>query len=528
MKRIYCNGTILTMATPIMAEAVCTEDGKILAVGARNRLLQNAPDAQLYDLDGCTLMPAFVDAHSHLSSFAASLLQVALDEAADFDEIASRVRTFLSDHNIAPGEWVIAKGYDHNTLAERQHPTRALLDACAPRNPLLLQHASGHVGMLNTLALKKLGITAATPVPQGGRIEVVDGEPTGYLEENAFFAYLKQVPTPDGAALLGAYQAAQDCYLAHGIPTIQEGMTVKEMIPLYQALLSHGLLKTDLVAYASLPDADALFAAFPNAVGKYDGHFKIGGYKIFLDGSPQGRTAWMRTPYAGAADGYCGYGTMQDAEVIEAIETAVAHNMQILAHCNGDAAAQQFLDALERVGRRCNIAALRPVLIHGQLLGRDQLVQVKRLGVTPSFFVAHLYHWGDVHIQNFGMARASAISPTASALRAGIRFTFHQDSPVILPDMFETIQCAVSRVTKNGVLLGAEERIPVFEALKAVTVNAAWQSFEENRKGSIAAGKDADFVVLDKNPLAVPTAELHTIRVIQTILKDQVLYSART
>jgi predicted amidohydrolase YtcJ len=166
-------------------------------------------------------------------------------------------------------------------------------------------------------------------------------------------------------------------------------------------------------------------------------------------------------------------------------------------------------------------------MIHAQLLDRDQLPQVRALGVTPSFFVAHVYHWGDAHIRNFGMERASRISPAASALREGIRFTFHQDSPVIEPDMLETVWCAVNRITREGVVLGADERIPVMDALRAVTSNAAWQYGEEDSKGTITPGKQADLVLLDRSPLAVEPEEIRNIMVMRTYKGGEILYERK-
>ena len=163
-------------------------------------------------------------------------------------------------------------------------------------------------------------------------------------------------------------------------------------------------------------------------------------------------------------------------------------------------------------------------MIHGQLLGRDQIPRLKPLGMIPSFFAAHVFHWGDVHIQNLGLERAGRISPLKSALEAGLLFTLHQDSPVIPPDMLETVWCASVRKTRGGILLGAEERIPVYEALKAVTCNGACQYFEENRKGTIAPGKLADFVILDGNPLDTEPEALRGIQVLETIKEGKSVY----
>ena len=253
---------------------------------------------------------------------------------------------------------------------------------------------------------------------------------------------------------------------------------------------------------------------------------RLGGIKMFLDGSPQGRTAWMRTPYTGTPD-YCGYGTLTDEAVRAVLDLAAAEQVQVLAHCNGDAAAAQYLRALQQAeAEHPVLKTLRPVMIHAQLLHPDQLALAKEVGVVASFFVAHVYHWGDVHIRNFGPDRAALISPTASALRVGVPFTFHQDAPVIPPDMLETVWCAANRRTEAGVLLGPDERITAREALRAVTATAAWQYFEEGDKGTLAPGKRADLVVLDRDPLTTPPEDLRKVRVLQTVKDGQTVFEA--
>ena len=163
-------------------------------------------------------------------------------------------------------------------------------------------------------------------------------------------------------------------------------------------------------------------------------------------------------------------------------------------------------------------------MIHAQLLGRDQLEQTKLLGVIPSFFTAHVLHWGETHVKNLGIDRAERISPAASALKRGIRFTMHQDTPVIEPDMLETIWCAANRITSSGRVLGEDERIPVMEAIRAVTVNAAYQYFEEDKKGSIEPGKDADFTLLDRDPLSVCPVNIRDIRVLGLIKRGDTVF----
>lgn len=545
-RTIYYNGTILTMEEESpQVNVVVAENGRIMSTkaasaertggspvsaekqtGRRTESGASEPDrTRFVDLKGAVMLPAFLDPHSHFSGYAMAQLQIPLEEAVSFEEILDKIRSHIAEKQIPPGAWVLAKGYDHNNLAGHVHPTAKVLDQAAPDNPLVIIHQSGHMGVFNTAALRLFGITAETPCPSGGLIAVENGIPTGYMEENAFLLYRQKAPMASLEDLAQAYQTVQDKYASNGITTIQEGMLVGQLLPLYRMLLDKKLLKLDVVGYADAKEAVSILSALAPYRRKYQSHFKLGGLKIFLDGSPQGRTAWMRSPYEGSLDD-CGYPTLSDEQVEAFVRLSVRENLQLLAHCNGDAAAAQYLRACGRAkADGLPLKALRPVLIHGQLLGPDQLPEVKRLGLIPSFFAAHVYYWGDTHLKNFGLLRASHISPAASALAAGIPFTFHQDTPVIEPDMLETIWCSVNRLTKQGIRLDAEA-IPVAEALRAMTIHAAYQYFEENEKGSIRPGKKADFVILDKNPLTVPAMELKNIRVLQTIKDDDIIYEA--
>ena len=521
MKILFENGSILTMEDDRQVEAVLVEDGRILAAGRRDDLPVDS-GCRKVDLEGHAMLPAFLDAHGHFAAAANGLLQVPLGECANAEEICTRIQRFIQDNRIPAGEWVVAQGYDHNQLAEKRHPPLALLDQAAPNNPLLLQHSSGHVGMVNSAAIARLGLRADTPAPSGGKIGVEGGRLTGYLEENAFLACQKEVPMPGLDALLGACRRAQADYLAHGVVLAQEGFFAPQLTPMYQALLASGLLEMDLVGYCDIAHPE-LLDIFPDRPGS-DCRFYLGGYKIFLDGSPQGRTAWMRQPYAGE-ESYCGYGVHTDGEVEAALRQAAGENRQILIHCNGDAACEQLLQAAERLRREgIDLAPLRPVIIHGQLMGLDQLPRASRLGFLVSFFPAHVYHWGDIHLANFGRERGREISPAASALREGLSVTFHQDTPVIPPDMLETVWCAVNRRTKRGETLG--EAIGVEEALKAVTIRTAYQYGQEKMRGSIRPGKRADFVILDRNPLQVPPQALRELKVMATIAGGKCLFRA--
>lgn len=516
---LYFGGPIVTLEEPQYAQALVERGGRIAYVGDREEAERLAgPGARRVDLEERALLPAFLDPHSHLLACAYARLQVPLGECAGWGEITDRLSRHVQERGIQPGEWVKGTGYDQNALAEGAAPDRFCLDRACPHNPVVIQHASGHAGVFNTLALERLGaLDGDCGLERDGQ-----GELTGRGEENPFLDLLGRIPMDGLEDVLRAFRGAQEEYASHGVTTAQEGLLQPVMAPVYQEILRRGLLYLDVNAYVPPADYDRLRGQFAQEVSASPGTFRVAGMKIFLDGSPQGGTAWVREPYAG---GGCGTSTMTDGQVRSAFRQALDRDAQLLAHCNGDRAAEQYLTLLAQAEREAGKKLCRPVMIHAQLLGLDQLERVKALGVIPSFFVAHVYHWGEIHVKNFGLDRAGRISPAGSALSWCIPFTFHQDSPVIPPDMLETIWCACVRRTKAGRVLGAEERIPVEAALRAVTQNAALQYGLEKELGTLRPGKRADFVLLSGDPLRTPPEELKKLQVERTVQRGRTIWS---
>mgnify|MGYP005790531715 CR=1 FL=1 len=455
------------------------------------------------------MMPAFIDTHSHFAAVANEFLQVSLTNCTNFKEIQSKLLQYKMDNQIPDGKWIIARGYDFNWLKEKRNITKNEIDEVLPNNPVVIKNQSEHNGIMNSFALRELNITNDTDSPIGGKIEKINNELTGYLEENAFIENLKRVPMPRIDELQNAFLKAEQKYASNGITTAQEGFLTKELLNIYSSIFSSSKMNIEIIAYVDKNILKEVEKNFSKNIKKYNNNLKINGIKIFLDGSPQAKTAWVRKPYEGEESNY-GYGTMNDAQVLEAIETAYNKQMQILAHCNGDKAIEQYIKAIKSTKKE--IKRIRPVLIHGQLMGLDQLKDIKDLEIIPSYFVAHTYYWGDIHIKNLGIERANNISPTNSTKKQNIIFTLHQDSPVIEPNMLETIWCAVNRKTLEGKTIGEMEKIEVLDAIKAVTINAAYQYFEEKQKGSIKEGKYADLIILDKNPLKVKKEEIKKLK----------------
>lgn len=513
MKTLYYNGDILTMENTSY-EAIYVENGLIKKCGNYKDLKQYiSSDVKLVDLNNKCLMPAFIDSHSHVVALAKTLNLVDLTKCTSIDEIIEQFNNFIKITHYPENKLIVGFGYDHNFLKEQRHPHVSELDKIP--YPTLISHASGHMGVINHKAMQLLKIDDNIKDPIGGKYgRDENNQLNGYLEEQAFITTSSKINI--SVDLKKQLLDALNIYASYGITTLQEGYIKKEEFNLLDTLAKENKLFLDIVGYVDIKDNQEIYQQ-NKAYHQYQNHFKLGGYKLFLDGSPQGKTAWISRPYENSND-YCGYPIYQDKEVENYVNTALKHHVQLITHCNGDMAAKQLLDAFKNIP-----TDTRPVMIHCQTLRPDQLPQLKNINMIPSFFVNHIYYWGDIHLKNLGK-RAKKISCFNSALKHDLIYTFHQDTPVIMPNMLESVWCACKRITKNGIILGKDERVSVYDALKAVTINSAYQYFEEEYKGSIKEGKHADLIILDKNPCKVEIDEILDINILMTIKNGKIIY----
>lgn len=531
MQKLYYGGDIVTMVKESDApQSLLTKDGKIQFVGSLSAAEQLcAQDVVRIDLKGKTLMPSFIDGHSHLSQYALFSVFPDISGCTSFAEIVIFLKNYIKEHALTDDDILLATGYDHNFLKEEAHPTRAVLDEASDKIPIYLYHSSGHMGVINTPMMKLAGIDENAPDPQGGRYgREKDKTFNGYMEEMAAFApvllkVFEKLPADSVKQLVDV----QNIYLKYGITTVQDGGTNMQTLRNFLKMADKGLFRVDVVSYLMFNEApQKALEEYKDYAKKYKNHFKIAGAKIFLDGSPQGKSAWLTSAYEGETE-YRGYPTQTDKTVIEAAKNAISHNYQLLAHCNGDAASEQYIACYKKVLEELNgyDYDLRPVMIHCQTVRDDQLKEMAEISMLPSFFVAHTYYWGDVHLKNLGSVRGNHISPVKSALSYDLKYNFHQDCPVLAPDMMKTIWCAVNRITRKGVKIGENQCISVFDALKGITINAAYAYHEEDSKGTLETGKLADMVILEKNPLKTDKKELADIQVYETIKEGITLFA---
>lgn len=535
-------GPILTMQgmQPSYVDAMLIQDGKIRYTGTLSEAEKLAPQAKRLNLNNKTVIPGIIDAHSHLNSV--GLQQTVANLYPPPDGKVVSIATLIQEMNAwakqnptfvqATSGWIIGNGYDDAQLQEKAHPTATDLDQISTTQPVLILHQSGHLASVNHKALELLGINEKSSNPSGGVIRRVVGTniPNGVLEESVVIeAMLQAFKTVPPEMMQQMALTAVQTYMKNGYTTVQEGRADRGTSELWRSLANQNKLAIDVVSYPDISSEQAYM--LEKGVSKnYVNHFRIGGVKISLDGSPQGKTAWLTEPYVVPPEGkdknYRGYPAFPEQKTVQhMIDLAFRQHWPILAHANGDAAIDQYLNVIANAQKKYDDSQRRDVIIHAQTMREDQLDRAKQLHLISSFFSLHTYYWGDWHVaQTLGEKRAEHISPTGSALRKGMIFTEHHDAPVIPPKSMMVLDATVNRTTRTGKVLGETQKVSPYIALKMMTDWAAYQYFEEDIKGTLSTGKYGDFVVLSDNPITIDPSKIKDIKVLATYKQGQLVY----
>ena len=540
---IYFGGDILTMAgsTPEYVEAVAVKDGSIVYVGSRTGADELRRDnTDMVDLQGRALLPGFIDGHSHPVMYMmqmdwANLFSPPMGSISSIDDILEELKANQRRRKLSTDTWLFGVGYDPDLLGENRHPSAADLDKVFPDTPVVIAHASGHMVVANSMAMAAKGINAETADPQGGVIVRKPGtnEPHGLFQEVALYTFLPELfPEVPAARQAEKLEKVLHYYASVGLTTAQEGALLPVQVEVLHYASAHDMLPIDLVALPLAISSAELLGDDSTQWGVYDGRLKLGGLKISLDGSPQGKTAFLSkhydTPVPGCDIDCLGTPLMPAEKFEEILRAAYTAGVQAFVHANGDGAIDMLISGhtsvLNSLGESPRELDRRTIVIHSQIMRPDQIDSYANLGLIPTFFTNHSFYWGDVHQTNLGGERAAYTSPMRAAFDKGIKATNHTDLPVTSIDPLFTVWSAVNRVSRSGVVIGPQQRISAYEALQAITINGAHQYFEENSKGSLEVGKRADLVMLDRNPLKVDAADIKDIEVLLTVKDGETIY----
>ena len=538
---IYVGGDIVTINdSQPSVEALAVRDGRILALGTRADIekANKGQATRVVDLAGKTLLPGFLDGHSHffnslLVAGQANLYPPPAGPGSDVPAIVAALKAFAAERRIPKGQMIVAYGYDDSVMPKGRTLNRDDLDGAFPDNPVRVDHVSMHGTVLNSLALKYYGYSAATKTPPGGVIVRKPGtqEPYGLIMEIAFLPVAEKQDAMSAEQEIEASKAGQLLYASYGITTAQDGATHLNQLEVLKRASDGGAQLIDVVVYPFITDLEKTLAAFPVTTwGRYDKGLKIGGVKITLDGSPQGRTAAFTTPYltggpAGQKNWKGELGFPQE-QANQFFKQVYGLGVPVLVHANGDAAIDSLLRAHEfaaagDLAKERNITA-----IHAQFIRKDQVQKFAEYRIRPSFYTLHTYYFAETHATNRGAEQASYISPMRDAIDAGLHPANHTDFVVAPLDQMFMLWSAVNRVSRAGAVIGAGQCVTPLEGLKAMTIWPAEMYGEQAAKGTLEAGKVADLVILDRNPLKVPKNNIKDIKVVETIKGGKSIYHA--
>jgi hypothetical protein len=524
-------GKIVTMGERGMAEAVAVKGDRILMAGSSAQVRDLVgQETKLLELNGKTVVPGFIESHCHVSRAGTTLVfEVNVRDAKSIDDVIGMLRD--KGRQLPEGRWILGRQYDDRRLKEKRHPTRWDLDKASTEHFIFLQRLDGHMAVANNKALELAGVTKATVDPKGGKIDRVanTGEPNGLLRELAQDTVMKFIPPYTIDEIKRGILSACQRLAGWGITSFTDTIVDHDTLVAYQDLEREG--KMPLRAGIVIPWFPVLgrpgYAKELKTLGLRTGFgnewLRVVGSKFMADGSMSGWTAALYEPYSNEPNN-CGIMTISKEELREGVFEAHQAGLRPCIHAIGDRTIDVVLDVIEEALAKYPVTDHRIRIEHCSLPTPEAVTRIKRLGVLPSSAIGFLYELGSAHLLGLGPERIRRYFPHRTYFDQNIVSVGHSDWMVTAADVAQQIYGAVTRKSYLGETIGVEQAIPVMEALRLYTTNAAYASFEEKIKGSIEQGKLADMVVLDRDILSVHPEEIKNVRVETTIVGGTVVY----
>lgn len=534
---VYFNGDILTMEgdSPQYVESVLVKDDKIVFVGSMKETLEQAgSNPNLYDLKGRTLLPGFIDTWGHFALIAQDTFGVNLAYfSSNPPQTKQQLINKLKREGVPFNGWIVGTGYSEALLSDGAI-SLAELDNAFPNTPVLIENISTLTGMVNSAGLKKLGITTATKAVSGFiPVNPKTGKLTGELIGMPYLnAVAKAVGKYSQDLTFESYRKAEKLYVSNGFTTAQSYEATMADIKNMRLAVERGIVSIDLIALPTFDIVDQLLKTNPNyrfgIYSKGDRGFKVAGIQVPTDGAPQLRLAYFTKPYLdtqGFDKDWRGFAYYPQSLIDKYVKLAYEKNIQYFAYSNGDAGIDMTLAAIDKVIKETGITDdRRTVIAHSFFARDDQLDAYQKKKLMAVMMPNDVWLYGDVYPKILGSDRADNLSPLRSAHAKGVVTALHNDTPSSGPNVLFSIWSAVNRQTATGKTLGPAQRVDPYLAMQGFTSNAAYQYREEAKKGTIKAGKFADFVELDQNPLKVDPMKIKDIQVLRTIKGGITLY----
>lgn len=526
---IFINGPVITVdKDDRIQEVLAVKDNKIIFVGTKNEALDYLDENREYiDLEGRSLIPGFIDSHIHTAVFGANSL--AIDCRSPGVTSIEDIKRLIAEavKNAPKGAWIRGWGYDQSKLKEQRHPTKWDLDEAAPDNPVILTRVCAHMSVHNSRSLELAGINDGSVSCPGGEIDKIDGKTTGLLKENEHMRALK-VSKLSSDELVNAISAANDILIREGVTSVHDsGGYGPDQINAIQQAIKEEKLKLRIYAMVFSFVDNLQFIETMLSTGLHtafgDEKFKLGPIKLMIDGSSSGPTAATIEPYCSMPD-FSGILSMSQEAVDDIILRAHSNGWQVTCHAVGDRAITVIVDAIEKAMKQFPRTDPRHRIEHCAMINDELLKRIRNLNIVPIPQPVFLFEFGDGYMVNYGRERAFRMFTCKSFLDNGIIAAGSSDCPITFSNPLLNIHLALNRTTQTGQVLNESERINVLEALRMLTYNGAYASFEENIKGSLETGKLADLVVLSDSLCDVPEDKIKELKVDMTFIGGKLVY----
>ncbi|WP_404458834.1 amidohydrolase [Oceanobacillus kapialis] len=541
---LFKNGNVLTLdKNNTIAGSVAVSDGRIIGIWSEpeppKETVEISSNTTVIDLKGDTLLPGFIDTHNHILTH--GLMRDWVDCSTPPNKTIKDIKSAISNatNNLSDGDWVQGYGYDDTLLEDQRHPTRHDLDEVSPNNPVFIKHISGHLAVANSVAMELAGLNVHTDDPPSGHFGRDDnGKLNGVLYEHEAMQVIQQIiPQKTVDEMVINLEKAAYEYISHGITTNSDAAVRNRQeleVHLKAAKTNKNSMRTQLMIMHNLFRNGEVFGAYtPEELNKEimdnsNGLAKLDSAKMFQDGSIQGLTGALREDYY-KNPGLKGDLIHDQESFQEEVLDLHRRGFRITTHGNGDRAIGSILDAYEYALSKHPRENHKHRIEHVQAATPGDLEKMATLDVAGSFFINHVYYWGDRHKNIFlGPERAKRISPLAEAVQHNLLFTLHSDCPITPISPLFSVWAAVNRITRNGEILGPEQKIDVITALKAMTIYGAELIFDSENLGSIEVGKLADFTILEADPTTVDPIEIKDIKIKSTIINGKIVYGNKS
>lgn len=520
MLTLYHGGKIITMTKNMYAEAIVTNDDTIVFTGTLKsaKKFLNNKTYNTVNLNNCTLMPSFIEAHAHFNDIVYNYLSIDASNFYYIKDLLKAIADFIRRYKLEPGQWVTVRRFDHMRMQAQQYPLLDQLDAVAPENPVVIQHINNRMGIFNSKAysIAQQHYDDPTILPKDG-----------YLTQSQYLKLAYTVQAPSEQSVLKAVNSAQRQLIKYGVTTATDCVLTQDYMSFMRQLIDTHALQMDIAIYVEGSAYEGFRRSFENTIDNYHNGVRLAGIGVIIDGELHHQTARVNHGYANDQQNN-GVQLLSNNRLMKIFMTACKYGAQLTIQANGDIAVKQALWCYSKLDASIyRRARMSPILAHAHFVEPKQLKKMRRLHISPSFLIEQLYKYGDINLHLLGTNFYYHCYPLQQSHNIKLNYTLCRDIADADSCPLDCVQNAVMRTTKGGLILNPNEKVSVLDALKAITINAAKALKEDDKKGQLRPGRKADMVILSDDPMDVAERKISQIQVLQTIKDGVAIFTSK-